>query len=80
MTLNGSYNATFLSNNGGTAATAQTALLNGLDSGSAYFNIHSSVFPAGEIRGFLSAVPLPATLWLYGSGIAWLGTRIRRRY
>jgi hypothetical protein len=47
------YNATFISNNGGSVATAEAALANGLAAGLAYFNIHSTMFPGGEIRGQL---------------------------
>jgi hypothetical protein len=41
---------------------AELELLRGITEGRAYFNIHSSVFPGGEIRGFLTPVPEPATL------------------
>ena len=49
----GSWNATFVANNGGTPATALAALKAGLDAGSAYLNIHTIFAPGGEIRGFL---------------------------
>jgi hypothetical protein len=64
--------------NGGTPAGAEAALLAGLASGSAYLNIHTTLFPGGEIRGFLqpASVPEPATLTLVGLG---LGATIRRR-
>ena len=73
------YNAPFLNANGGTAAGAEAALLAGLLAGNAYFNIHTSTpepqtgFPAGEIRGFLVAVPEPASLMLLGAGLAGIG-------
>jgi len=51
-TLPTSFNAAFVTANGGTAAGAEAALLAALASGRAYFNIHSNMFPAGEIRGF----------------------------
>ena len=38
---------------GGTPASAETALFAGLLAGEAYFNIHTSRFRGGEIRGFL---------------------------
>jgi hypothetical protein len=53
------YNPAFVTAHGGTVALAEADLLAGLASGSAYFNIHSSTFPAGEVRGFLSVAPIP---------------------
>lgn len=49
----GIYSSAFLAASGGTAASAHAALLAGMESGNAYFNIHNSVFPAGEIRAHL---------------------------
>jgi len=40
-----------MSGHGGTAAGAEAALVGGLAAGQAYFNIHTSPFPGGEIRG-----------------------------
>lgn len=54
------YNPSFLTNNGGTAASAETAFFAGMMQGKAYLNIHSTSFPGGEIRGFLQASPVPA--------------------
>ena len=48
-----SYNPAFVTANGGTPASAAAALLTGILAGEAYLNIHSMMFPAGEIRGFL---------------------------
>jgi hypothetical protein len=47
--------------------------------GATYLNIHSVVFPGGEIRGQLIAVPEPATVGLVGLGILGLGFALRRR-
>ncbi len=66
------YNAGFVTAHGGTAAGAEAALFAGLLAGQAYFNIHSSFRPGGEIRGFL-AVPEPTSLLLLGSGLVGLG-------
>jgi hypothetical protein len=57
MTLNSSFNAAFVAANGATPATAFATLLNGMALGGAYFNVHSNMFPGGEIRGFLERVP-----------------------
>jgi hypothetical protein len=48
-----SYNPAFVAAHGGTAATAAADLLAGLQAGQAYLNIHTTMFPGGEIRGFL---------------------------
>ena len=48
-----------------------------------YINIHTSMFPGGEIRGQVQAqvIPIPAAAWLLVSGLAGLMavTRTRRR-
>jgi hypothetical protein len=73
------YNGTFLSANGGSVENARLAFLDGLASGQAYLNIHTTAFPAGEIRGFLSEVPEPGSLALFGVGAAGLAALRRRR-
>ena len=78
LTLNGSWNAAFITANGGTPAGAEAALAAGLLAGNAYFNIHTSTFGGGEIRGFLQAVPEPSTWMLTGIAVATLGF-LRRR-
>lgn len=76
------YTATFLTNfGGGTAEGARDALVEGLDAGRAYSNIHNSTFPGGEIRADLelSAIPEPSTALLLGVSLACLGGIARRR-
>jgi hypothetical protein len=51
---------------GGDLSLAEEALIAGIESGRAYFNIHTVFAPGGEIRGFLQRVPEPATLALLG--------------
>jgi hypothetical protein len=53
MTDPTSYNPAFLIAHGGTTAGAAAALLAGIEAGQAYLNIHTTMFPGGEIRGFL---------------------------
>lgn len=65
------YNVAFVTNfGGGTIAGVEAALIAGLMEGRAYYNIHTSLFPAGEIRGFFAQqVPEPATLTLLVGGV-----------
>lgn len=75
------YNPGFIAANGGTVDSARAALLTGLASNESYFNIHTTEYPAGEIRGFLVAAPVPepATWGMLALGLAALGLWGRRK-
>ena len=81
MALASSYNAAFITANGGTVNSAFAALSTGLAAGKTYLNIHSSFVPGGEIRGFLVAAPVPepAEYAMLLAGLALIGAVARRR-
>jgi hypothetical protein len=79
LTQASSYNTGFINNHGGTVGTAFNALIAGLNEGKAYLNIHTSEFPGGEIRGFLTAVPEPEAYALLAIGLAATAAWSRRR-
>jgi hypothetical protein len=56
LALASSYDPAFITQSGGTVGDAYSALGVALINGKAYFDIHSTAFPYGEIRGFLSYV------------------------
>lgn len=57
LTQTSTFNGSYVTANGGTAAGASAALEAALLSDKAYLNIHTSQFGGGEIRGFLHNVP-----------------------
>jgi hypothetical protein len=79
LTLASSYNPAFVTANGGTTAGAQAALVAAMFSGRSYLNIHSSTYPGGEIRGFLTLVPEPSALALVGLGAISMVVRARKQ-
>lgn len=81
LTALSTYNPAFVTANGGTAQGARNALLAALDSGQAYFNVHTTFAPPGEIRGQFALIPEPASwaLMIAGFGIAGAAIRWRRR-
>ena len=76
LTQASSWNPSFVTANGGTPASAEAAFFGFMDSGRAYFNIHSTFASGGEIRGFMR-VPEPGALALLGA--AGMFATIRRR-
>ncbi len=81
LTLASSFNAAYLTANGGTAASAEAALITSLDDGTAYLNVHTQVFPGGEIRGFLTSAPVPEpiTAACVLASVAAVGGYVRKR-
>jgi hypothetical protein len=74
-----SYNPDFIAGHGGTPQSAFNALIDGFNSGTAYANIHTQMFPAGEIRGFLAPIPEPETYAMLLAGLAVVSMISRRR-
>jgi len=70
LTVAALYNPAFLTAHGGTATQAEADLLASLATGNVYLDINNPVFPIGEIRGQLAAVPEPATVLLLAAGLA----------
>jgi hypothetical protein len=89
LSLAASFDAGYLTASGGTAALARDRLLNAMrfgvandplpgNSSIAYFNIHTSFRPGGEIRGnIIPFVPEPSTGLLVAIGMA--AVALRRR-
>lgn len=79
LTQTSSYTGTFLTANGGSAAGAEAGFAAALANGRTYWNIHTSTFGGGEIRGFPVLIPEPATGGLAAVAVAALGAFRRRR-
>ena len=73
------FSPAFLQANGGTVDQAHAALINGFAANKAYFNVHSVPFPAGEIRGFIVAVPEPGSWAMMALGLGVLGFIARKK-
>jgi hypothetical protein len=78
MTQASSYNPSYVSANGGTTASAELALASAISTGRAYWNIHSTTFGGGEIRGFLIPIPEPGSALVLGAA-ALLALKRRQR-
>ena len=81
MTLASSYNPAFVTAHVD-IATSEQFLFQGMLAGESYFNIHTSTFGGGEIRGFLQQVqqvPEPQSIALAVLGLLGLGWTQRRR-
>jgi len=69
----------------GTDVLVSNTFLQALALGQTYFNIHSQVFPAGELRGQIGAlsnatvIPLPGAALLWLGGLAMMAAVARRR-
>jgi hypothetical protein len=75
------YNPAFITSHSSSIPQAEAALIAGIENGETYFNIHTVLFGAGEIRGLLvpASVPEPSSLMLLVSGLgACLLVRRRR--
>ena len=78
LSSSAAYGSAFMAANGGTALNAEAGFASHMAAGKMYLNIHSTSYPGGEIRGFLTAVPEPSSLAMLGLGALALAVRGRK--
>ncbi|MFD2368106.1 CHRD domain-containing protein [Pseudoduganella sp. GCM10020061] len=75
------YSTAFLTANGGSAASAEAAFIAGILGNTAYLNIHTNLYPGGEIRGYLvnvAVIPEPSQWMMLSLGLFATGLAVRR--
>lgn len=70
------YNPAFVMAAGGVSG-ALAALLAGFADGEVYANVHTVMFPGGELRANLNEIPLPAAALMFAAGLVALYRRRR---
>lgn len=56
LTNAGTYTGGFITSHGGSAAGAEAALVEALRLGTAYTDVHTAIYPAGEVRAYVGWV------------------------
>ena len=80
LNTSAAFNTPFITNNGGTVASARAVLVGALNTNRTYFNLHSTQFPGGEIRAqLIAAVPEPTTWAMMILGFSLVGGSLRLR-